>query len=663
VTDVEERPRFYEGQYLEAADLTAAVDYSRTQLSRAMLAAHRWGIALGLDLTEVDGPNSTVDVFIQPGYAWDGFGRPILVPEPTKLSRALFSLFDAAFTPANPAPPPVLVDVWLNYAEMMTQGPRPGFQTCDTADAFARVQESFRIEVGPRAALNSQRDPVEIAGRLVDAATALSTFDSTAAPVVDGDVPQQSLPVADTNRWLIPLGVVSWQPGNPGRFTKRDAAGLDRSARTRQYCGAVAGSIEANGGHVTVHDRSAAYPVDYTDDLLWVAGTTRADADVRLYGSKLALVSTHSETPIKPFQVARTDDASGQIALRLVIGDQAGGDNRLVIGPESAPGVYTDRMVVTDAGKVGIGTTTPKAPLHVVADGIEIGADTPATKNFYLQVNDDASAPQVRGLRIYNNDVGAGTHIATFADSGRVGIGTTAPASPLHVASVLGIQQGTLYLSGDDRWSSLTFNAHHDAANGTWVFPTPAKPAVTIEMDAIDGSPRFEVFATPPGVNTSWRSRLKVAGHTGDVLMGMSGGSLGIGTITPAARIDVVGDIQASGNVRMGGLFAAGADQAVRLIWGVVDSNGNRVGGTGFTMTRTTPGRYLITFDVAFSAQPTVVASRVYGDPGIDAGSTVAAGETAVVDLVMPNQAIVATAAVSGALADGGFTFIAIGPR
>ena len=83
----------------------------------------------------------------------------------------------------------------------------------------------------------------------------------------------------------------------------------------------------------------------------------------------------------------------------------------------------------------------------------------------------------------------------------------------------------------------------------------------------------------------------------------------------------------------------------------------------GWPFSRTTPGRYLITFDVAFSAQPTVVASRVYGDPGIDAGSTVAAGETAVVDLVMPNQAIVATAAVSGALADGGFTFIAIGPR
>ena len=157
MTDVEQRPRFYEGQYLEAADLTAAVDYSRTQLSRALLAAHRWGIALGLDLTEVDGPNSVTDVYLEPGYAWDGFGRPILVPEPAKLPVALFSPFDAGYVAGNPPGPPVLVDVWLAYDETMTQGPRPGFETCDATDAFARVQESFRLEAGPRVALATRR--------------------------------------------------------------------------------------------------------------------------------------------------------------------------------------------------------------------------------------------------------------------------------------------------------------------------------------------------------------------------------------------------------------------------------------------------------------------------------------------------------------------------
>jgi len=659
VTDIEQRPRFYEGQYLEAADLTAAVDYSRTQLSRALLAAHRWGIALGLDLTEVDGPNSVTDVYLEPGYAWDGFGRPILVPEPAKLPVALFSAFDAGYVAGNPPGPPVLVDVWLAYDETMTQGPRPGFETCDATDAFARVQESFRLEAGPRAALATRRDPVEIAGKLADASLALSTFDSAAPPVVDADVPQQALPVAPAQRWLIPLGAVAWQPGSPGSFAKRDAAALDRSSRGRQYSGTIAGTIEANGGHVSVHDRGSPYSADRTGELFWVEGTTRADGDVHLYGSRLGLVASHAEDPVLPFQVARTDDAAaGQIALRLVIGDASAGRNKLAVGPEVG-GTQQERMVVTDDGKVGIGTSTPLAPLHVVADGIEIGASAAPGDNFYLQSNTDGP----RALRIYNKDIGAGTHVATFTADARLGLGTTAPAAPLHVVPALGIQQGALQLSGDSRWSSITFNAHHNEGNTAWEFPDPARPVVTIEMDAIDGTPRFEVYSSPPGNNQSWVSRLKVAGHTGDVLMGLAGGNLGVGTLAPAAKVDVTGDIKVSGNVRLGALLAAGAEQAVRILWGVVDLSGGIRGGSGFTILRKGPGRFLVTFSAPFAGQPTLIASRVYGDPGLDASTTVQPAQTAIVDLVTASTAIIATGDAVGALADGGFTFVAIGPR
>ena len=104
VTAVEARPRFYEGQFLSAADLTATVDYTRTQRARMLLGGHRWGIALGLDLMEVPGPNATLDVVVQPGYAWDGFGRPIIVAEPAKLSTALFTSFDATFSPDRSGP-------------------------------------------------------------------------------------------------------------------------------------------------------------------------------------------------------------------------------------------------------------------------------------------------------------------------------------------------------------------------------------------------------------------------------------------------------------------------------------------------------------------------------------------------------------------------------
>jgi hypothetical protein len=330
-----------------------------------------------------------------------------------------------------------------------------------------------------------------------------------------------------------------------------------------------------------------------------------------------------------------------------------------VVGPQTGPGAYAENLVVTDDGKTGVAVPVPKAPLHVSADGIEIGDSTTPTDNFYLQSNTDGG----RGLRIYNKDIGGGAHVATFSQDGQVGIGTTTPTAPLHVDPPLGIRQGALYLSGDGRWSSVTFNAHHDAANGAWVFPDPATPAVTVEMDAIDSHPRFEVFATTAGNNQSWLSRLKVAGHTGDVLMGLAGGNLGIGTAAPAARVDVAGDVAVSGNVRVGSLLAVAAEQAVRVVWGVVDSSAAIRGGSGFTVARSGPGRFRITFSTPFNGQPTLTASRVFGDPAIDAGTGVDAGQTAVVDMITATEAIVATADRAGALLDGAFTFIAIGLR
>ena len=657
MTDVDQRPTFYEGQYLSAADLTAAVDYGRVALARSTLAAHHWGIALGLDLVEVPRPGGGTDVFLQPGFAWDGFGRPIRVTTPTVLSGALFAAFDAAFVPGGTPPTPVPVDVWLAYDEVAAQPPRPGFEICDATGAFGRAQEGFRIEVGPRTFPAGQRDPVELDGRLVDAEQALTTFDATAPLVVDADVPHQVLPVPATRQWLVPVGAVRWQPGAPGSFVPADDATKDRTTRTRRYCGAVAGTVEAAGGHVRVHDRSAAYSDQFTAELLWVEGTTRADGDVNLYAARLGLRSSHTEDPVQPFQVARTDDP-GRATMRLVIGDQSAGANRLAVGPTAGAG-FAEHLVVTDDGKVGVRTSAPLAPLHIPADGVEIGTSAAPGDNFYLQSNTDGP----RALRIYNKDVGSGSHVATFTADGMVGIGTTAPSAPLHVQPPLGIRQGALYLSGDSRWSSVSFNAHHDAGNGGWVFPDPTLPVATIEMDAIGGPPRVEVFTSTLGNNQTWVSRLAVDGHTGNVVMGLSGGNLGVGRGAPTARVDVEGDVQVSGNLRVGALMAPVADQALRVLWGVVSETGVKVGGTGYSVSHTGPGRWLLRFDTAFAAQPTLVASRVYGDASIDAGATVEPGQTAVVDRVVADSAIVATANAAGGLEDGAFTFLAIGPR
>ncbi len=650
MTELQDRPRYYEGQYLTAADLTAAVDYTRTQRARTLLGAHRWGIALGLDLLEVPGPNSTLDLVIQPGYAWDGFGRPVLVTEPAKISTALFSSFDALAVPGNPAPPPVPVDVWIRYDEALGQGPLPGFETCEATSAYARVVEGYVVEVGPRPDAASRRDPVEIAGRTVDATQALRTFDEAAPELADASVPHQSLPQeGEFALWLLPLGTVLYQPGDPGRFVARDEPTKARDAARRQYIGVVAGSVEAMGGVVRVHDRTRPYSTFTTGELLSVEGDIRSDGDVRLYGRRLEFVASHLEAPRAPFQVLRRDDPVADTkALTMVIGDEQAGRNRLVVGPRtgtdaSGQDVHTPALVVTDKGQVGIGTDQPSAQLHLGEEGLQIGDNPTATDNFYLQSNTDGP----RALRAYNGNAGAGTPLVSLTSDGKLGVGEKSPTHPLHVNGPQGLRQNSMYLSGNESWSSLTFNAHHNATNSAWVFPDPARPAVTVEMDAVTGSPRFEVYSTVSGNNQQWASRLRVDGHSGNV---------GVGTQNPTARLEVAGEL------RFAGLFGVGSGSPIRVVWGGVEANASVVAGQGFTVTDVGVGRYQINFTPGFADRPTIVVTNVYGSLTVNAGNAVSGTETAVVDVVQPDSAVIATAD-GGARVDSSFTFVAIGPR
>src|SRR5262245_3902487 len=86
----DQRPRYYEGQYLGAEDISAAVSYTHIQSARHSLGAHTWGIAIGLEIKEIPLPGGTVDNYIMPGYAWDGFGRPIVVLSPLKVPPEKF---------------------------------------------------------------------------------------------------------------------------------------------------------------------------------------------------------------------------------------------------------------------------------------------------------------------------------------------------------------------------------------------------------------------------------------------------------------------------------------------------------------------------------------------------------------------------------------------
>jgi hypothetical protein len=151
---------------------------------------------------------------------------------------------------------------------------------------------------------------------------------------------------------------------------------------------------------------------------------------------------------------------------------------------------------------------------------------------------------------------------------GKVGIGTSAPSNRLHVDDILGIRQKYMYLSGDKGWSSLTYNAYHDAQNQNWTFPDSSDVAVTIEMDDRRGAGgRFEVWSTTLADKSHWIQRFGIDGENGNVFMVHQGGNVGIGTATPGAKLQLVGGDLMWGNksrlqTDQGGSIELGGDNS-----------------------------------------------------------------------------------------------------
>lgn len=557
----DQRPSFFQGQYLGPEDLTATVEYSRIQQARHSLGAHTWGIAIGLELIEKPSPsgNNQVDVFLTPGYAWDGFGRPIVVLAPFKVPVELFQNITGSTS--------VLVPVWLRYADSANDPAASGFEVCDVANQMGRIQETFTLEAGQFTNITDQRDPVSIGGKLVDATQALIAFnpDPKTSQVYDASIPQQALPEDNAEAlWLIPVGAVRWLPGQPatqpGSFTQRSADDLTASESQRQYIGVVAGAVEIPGKHLEVKLRGSA-PTVTSDDLLWVEGKMRVEGDVSLFGGKLSFLDSAGKDGNVPLVVQRASQPgpnAGQTltSLQVEIGKDNAGNNMLQVGPLNSSSKFASVFNVLDNGKVGVGTTTPRNPLGIRAAGQweELLSFEDPSGNTKWHINQNPNGNN-SGLNF------AETSVADFRlfiqAGGKVGVGTSAPSNRLHVDDILGIRQKYMYLSGDKGWSSLTFNAYHDAQNQNWTFPDPSTVAVTIEMDdrrSVGGTVggRFEVWSTTLAAKSSWIQRFGIDGETGNVFMAHQGGNVGIGTANPQALLDVAGQIQlnADGSVK-----------------------------------------------------------------------------------------------------------------
>ncbi|MEO7306900.1 MAG: hypothetical protein ABIR78_07190, partial [Ferruginibacter sp.] len=230
---------------------------------------------------------------------------------------------------------------------------------------------------------------------------------------------------------------------------------------------------------------------------------------------------------------------------------------------------FNERMRITNAGNVGIGTATPDQLLEVVGpENTSIDLKTGAL-TLRSSVNSIAGAEfgtvSAHTLNLFTNNLNR----LTILSGGNVGIGTLTPAQKLHVAGTIrttaleGDQTNDLNISNSQSINSSAilftwftgFNERMRITNAGNVGIGTATPGQLLEVvgpentsidlktgaltlrssvNSIAGAQFGTVSAHPLNLFTNNLNRLTI----------LSGGNVGIGTLTPAQKLHVAGSIR-----------------------------------------------------------------------------------------------------------------------
>ena len=209
-------------------------------------------------------------------------------------------------------------------------------------------------------------------------------------------------------------------------------------------------------------------------------------------------------------------------------------DNLRFIFTES-PGAPNgvEAMRINGAGNVGIGTPTPGAKLDILGD-IKIVDGTQGAGEVLTTVSGT-------GLATWEPIGNDGDWTISGSDmysavSGNVGIGTTSPFASLDVRSPNSGDVSAKFLSGDTT-NNTAKTGSIDILAGAVNFWANARLTAGHELDG--ASPHsFLAFATRDS-----------SGNTNEKMRLTSGGNVGIGTLTPGAKLDVAGQVKITGGV------------------------------------------------------------------------------------------------------------------
>lgn len=495
------RLKYFNHQFLRVEDFQEEQDYHLKMRRRLNRVLHTWGVAEGLQVTAAAGATA---VRVSAGTAIDEQGREIVLltertePLGTYSTRTVF--------------------VTLRYLE------EPTDETDETGTRLEARRWTERPDVKIVDAAPARQGEVIVLARVNLAAngTVASVDEGDVAVrrryagVVGGDLEVRSLALAMEGRPAAEYPLLRW-----GAALRADLTG---SLRVTQNA-TVDGKLTVTGtstltGNAALSGRLA-------------VGIVAADAPLHLKGGSWDLAAGEGDIKV--------GDAAQRLKIGVALGGAGGGDvrvrahggtNRLILGSGTAD------VLTVQNGRVGIGTIDPLATLHVPESGIQIGASATVANNFHF-VSDEVPAGAPRALRLYGGNYGSGTHLLSVTATGRVGVGTTVPAAQLHATThiavgpiISGPGNGKLEASGPVAELSLIRRS---------LTAWPAAPAAGDRW----------VWFNQDGKMRLWTEAIA------DVMAATPTGNVGIGTISPTARLQVANGaiMPSAGNTSASGIM------------------------------------------------------------------------------------------------------------